>query len=201
MIGPLQNAMRLQAQRALAYLVTTEIGTVTSYDPNKFSAKVLLQPDELLTGWLPVASPWIGNGWGLFAPPNIGDLVSVEFINGNWGAGTVVGRFWNNANRPLPVPSGEFWLVHSTGSYFKMLTSGEVTFSDARGATVSLDGHGNITSQAKQWTHTGPVHFTDDVQVDGTLTANVDVIAAAISLLSHLHSGVSSGGSNTGPPV
>jgi phage baseplate assembly protein V len=201
MIGFLQNAMRLQARRAQARHVSSLIGEVTSYDPNKFAAKVNLQPDNLLTGWLPVSSPWIGNGWGLFAPPNVGDLVEVVFVDGDLGAGTVIGRFWNSNELPLAVESGEFWLVHQRGGYFKLLNSGAVTFSDNNGAVLTLDGQGNIDSSANLWTHDGPVHFTDTVQVDQTLTANVDVIGGGKSLKSHVHTGVESGSSDTGPPA
>lgn len=207
MIGPLQNAMRLQALRAMAGLVVSRIGIVTSYDPKTFSAKVNIQPEQILTGWLPVSSQWIGNGWGMFAPPNVHDMVEVLFIDGRIDAGTVIGRFYNGEDLPLAVQSGEFWLVHKHGQFVKLTNDGKLTLNDGHGATVILDGTGNITSQASQWTHTGPVefknavHFDDNVQVDKTLTATTDVVGGGKSLKNHLHSGVQSGGSNTGPPV
>lgn len=43
--------------------------------------------------------------------------------------------------------------------------------------------------------------FTGNVQVNGTLTANTDVIAAGISGKGHTHTGVQPGGGNTGGPV
>ena len=45
-------------------------GSVTSVDPTQGTVRVQLQPESVLTGWLPVLSPWVGAGWGLSCPPN-----------------------------------------------------------------------------------------------------------------------------------
>ena len=39
-------------------------GTVTSVDPTTATARVKLQPEGVLSGWLPVLSPWVGSGLG-----------------------------------------------------------------------------------------------------------------------------------------
>lgn len=195
------NAMRLQVQRAIAGRQTQRYGEVTAYNPNNYTARVKLQPEQITTGWLPIACAWAGNGWGMFAPPIIGQQVAVGFFDGSLNAGFVDCYFPNNVERNLATPSGEFWLVHKKGAFFKLTNDGKLTFTDGHGATIALDGAGNIVSQATQWTHTGPVHFTDNVQVDKTLTATTDVIGGGKSLKTHVHGGVSSGGSNTGPPA
>lgn len=206
MMKALLNSVRLQVQRAMASLVVSKIGSVTSYDPNTMTAVVELQPDGDLTGWLPVSSAWIGNGWGMFAPPNIGDLVDVVFINGNVNGGIIVGRTYNQQNQPLPVESGEFWLVHESGAFFKLLNTGALTISDGQGATVTLDGSGNINSEGT-WKHTGTLDvtgdatFEKDVQVNQTLTATTDVIGGGVSTKNHLTSGVTSGTGTSGPPI
>ena len=194
MMGPLQNAMRLQAQRAGASNVSSSVGEVTNYDPNTFTARVQLQPTGIITGWLPVASPWIGNGWGLFAAPNIGDMVTVEYINGDIQAGVIIARMWNLTDLPLPVPSGEFWLVHKLGGFFKMTNDGKVSFNDGQGASFVLDGDGSIASAATAWNHTG------NVNVSGTLTASTDVVGGGKSLAHHLTTGVQPGSGISGPP-
>lgn len=193
--------MRLQALRVLGATFTTRIGQITSFDPNRWAVKCTLQPDMVKTGWLPLASAWVGNGWGMFAAPAIGQTIEVSFIEGAFDAGTAELRLFTTADQPLPAPAGEFWLVHKNGQFLKLTNDGRLTVSDGQGATLYLDGSGKIVSGANQWTHTGPVHFTDNVQVDKTLTANTDVIGGGKSLKSHEHSGVQSGGSNTGPPV
>ena len=37
---------------------------VSSVDPSAYAARVLLQPEAVLSGWLPILSPWVGSGWG-----------------------------------------------------------------------------------------------------------------------------------------
>ena len=44
------------------------------------------------------------------------------------------------------------------------------------------------------------VHMTGDAQVDGTLTANTDVIGGGKHLKTHTHSGVTAGAGTSGPP-
>ncbi len=212
-VGAFQNAMRLQAQRAVAEMITSRIGTVKSYDPNEYIAKVQLQPDSLITGWLPVASSWMGNGWGMFCPPSPGDMVSVVFINGDLNAGYVESRFWNDEDRPVAVDSGECWLLHKSGAYFKLTNDGKASFSDGQGATVTLNGDGTITSQASNWSHTGPMSIDGNVSItgnetvsgnvncSGTVTGTTDVVGGGKSLKTHVHGGVQSGGSDTSPPV
>lgn len=201
MMGPMQDEWRLQAQRVLGNVVSSLGGVVTSYDPARYAAKVTLQPDSLQTGWLPVAAHWIGDGWGMFSPPSPGDQVNVEFINGDIGSGTVVGRIWDQNNPPLAVPAGEWWLVHKSGAFIKLTHDGKLTLDDAHGATFQLDGAGHIIATASNFTVNGPMHVTGNVQVDQTLTANTDVVGGGKHLKTHVHGGVQSGTSSTGPPA
>jgi phage baseplate assembly protein V len=186
MMRQILNAVRLQIQRALASQISSRFGSITSFDPNTFTARVMLQPDNILTGWLQVSCPWIGNGWGMFAPPNIGDLVDVLYTNSDIQSGVIALRSYNQVNKPLPVVSGEFWLVHAKGGFFKLTNDGKVSISDGKGATLTLNGDGTITV-AGPTTFTSAAHFQDNVQVDKTLTANIDVIAAGKSGKGHQH--------------
>ena len=117
----------------------TRHGIVTSYDPATYSVNVEIQPDKKLTGWIPLVSPWVGNGWGLFCPPSIGDAVEISFQEADQENGVCGWRFYNDIDRPLPCPSGEFWLVHSTGSYLKFTTGGKILLN----STAEIDA-GNI---------------------------------------------------------
>lgn len=171
MMQGIRNQMLLAAKMANSGRASTRVGIVTSFDPGSYSAVVKLQPDGSLTGWLPVVSPWVGNGWGLFAPPVPGDLVEVQFQEDNIEAGFVCQRFYNDADRPLPCPSGEFWLVHQSGSMLKFHNDG----------TVDLVSAGTLTSSAPQWNHTGPVnitgplHATGNISTDNNVTATLDI--------------------------
>jgi uncharacterized protein involved in type VI secretion and phage assembly len=145
MMNPVLNAMRLQAQRQASTRRDETVGLITSYDPANFSVRVQLQSEQILTGWLPLCSPWIGNGWGMFAAPSVGDMVAVHFFNGDLEAGFVEGRLFNDVDRPLSVASGEFWLVHATGSFAKLTNAGQVLLQDKAGSLVTLNGDGTIT--------------------------------------------------------
>ncbi|GAB3249226.1 phage baseplate assembly protein V [Chitinimonas naiadis] len=187
----LVNAMKGHAQ-ALGNATPSRAGRVTSYDPGNYAVKVLLLPEEVETGWLPVNSGWVGNGWGMFAPPSIGDIVEVEFLEDDVESGYTPSRWFNDSCRPLPCPSGEFWLVHKSGSLLKFLNNGDVqvvtsrdlqatvgrnlTASIAQNASVSVGGNaslsvsGNLTSSAAQWNHTGPVKIDGTLLVTKTIT-------------------------------
>jgi phage baseplate assembly protein V len=196
-----KNAMRLQAQRAMAGIAHTRAGIVTGYNPNTYAVKVTLQPQGIQTSWIPLAASWVGNNWGMFAAPSIGDMVTVSFFDGGLESGYAELRLFNNEERPLPVPSGEFWLVHKSGAFFKLTNDGKGSFSDGHGATVTLNGDGTITSEASIWNHTGDVNVDGNIHSTKTVTGDQDVVGDGTSLHTHKHGGVQSGGSQTGAPV
>ena len=136
MMNGLLNAMRLQAMLEGAAKVSMLMATVSSYDDDNFCAKVLLQPEGLETGWLPIASPWVGNGWGMFAAPSPGDVVTVNFQEDDINAGIISLRLFTNKARPLSVPAGDFWLVHKSGSLMKFHGDGTVELTSAGTLTV-----------------------------------------------------------------
>jgi phage baseplate assembly protein V len=186
--------MRMHAVAAANLRAQPKLGTISGYDPARPAVKVQLQPDGSETGWIPLGSLWAGNGWGMFAAPPIGSQVEVTFIEGHPEAGVVGLRFFSDVDQALSVPSGEFWLVHAKGSFAKLTNDGKLTVSDGQGATITLNGDGSITI-------TGPVHFTDNVQIDKTLTANTDVVGGGISLKNHKTTQVQAGSGLSGPPV
>ncbi|MGZ5029014.1 MAG: phage baseplate assembly protein V [Methylobacter sp.] len=182
-MNQLLNANRAQAQQSAGHTATVRAGIVSGYDPVNYCAKVRLQPDNTETGWLPVLTPWAGNGWGFFAPVTPGDVVEVQFQEGGKEAGFICQRFFNDGIRPLPVPSGEFWLVHQSGSLLKFHNDG----------SIELHAATNINSSATAWNHTGDINLT------GTLTASVDVVSASKSGAHHTHTDPQGG--STGQPA
>lgn len=196
MMQRLMNSMRAQAELAQSGRARVRVGLVSSYDPANYCAKVRLMPEDVETGWLPVTSPWAGNGWGMFAPPTPGDMVEVQFQEDSIEAGFVVGRFYSDSDRPLPAPSGEFWLVHQSGSLLKF----------HNGGTVELVAAGTLTSSAPQWNHTGPVHITGDTTVTGNIVATGDISdhtnksMAGMRAVYNGHSHPGDSGGTTGTP-
>lgn len=125
----LLQVMAATAQQSAAGSSQTRQGIVTSYDPASYAVKVQLQPTGEETGWIPLSSPWVGNGWGFAAGPMIGAVAEVDFDGGLPGAGMATGQFYNDEDRCPGPPSGEFWLVHKKGGLLKFLNSGEVILS------------------------------------------------------------------------
>ncbi|MBV8401141.1 MAG: phage baseplate assembly protein V [Acetobacteraceae bacterium] len=135
-------------------------GIVASVDPAAATARVLLQPEGVLTGWLPVLSPWVGAGWGIMCPPIPGSQVLVLAQEGDAEHGVIVGCAFSDAQRPPAAPAGELWLVHQSGSFLKLQNDGTVQVNgdlhvngdvyDKQGSLDRLRQHYNVH------THGGP---------------------------------------------
>lgn len=124
-------------------------GIVTAFDLTSMSAQVCLQPENIgSTGWLPVAVDWMGNGWGFISPLAVGDQVLIIFQEGDKDSGIIVKRLWD-ANHTPPTTTavaGELWLVHQSGSVYKMTNDGNVTL--IANATLALSGQTvNVTGE------------------------------------------------------
>jgi len=102
------------------------LGVVASVKADKYVATVRLQPGDHLTGWLPILTQWIGQGWGLVCPPSPGDQVLVIPQEGYYDHGLIVGYCRSDRSPAPDVPSGEFWLVHKSGSSIKLANDGRV---------------------------------------------------------------------------
>lgn len=140
MSGSLFNRMRQESQRAGQFTSHLRMGRVTAYSPTKYAAKVNILPEgdfadapaSAETGWIPIDTAWAGNGWGMYCPPTIGQRVEVNFVEGDHGSGIITGCVYDLENIPFSVPSGEFWLVHKTGSVINLTNDGRVSIiSDA----------------------------------------------------------------------
>lgn len=188
MMGQLLNQQAARAQASSQTSAGTRLGVVTGYDPADYAVKVMLQPDGIEMGWMPLKSPFVGNGWGMFCAPSIGDLVEISFQEGDGGAPSAGLRFFNDSERPLAAPSGEFWLVHKTGASIKATNDGKITLTDPSGTAMQLANDGSV-------------RITGNLIVSGSVNASNDVTAGNISLKTHKHSGVSSGIAQTGVPV
>lgn len=77
-----------------------------------------------------------------------------------------------------------------------------VLYNGASKVRILNNGNIEITNgTAKIEMSGGNVSITGDLSVSGTITAGTDVETNGISLKGHKHSGVTTGGSNTGTPV
>ena len=144
MIQDFENMVRQQAQRLQRQYADPRCCLVSATDGPPMCAKVLIQPEDKLTGWLPISVDWMGNGWGIVAPLSQGDQVLVIFQENDRDSGIIVKRLWDQRNLPPTqagtAQSGEFWLVHQTGSIFKLTNDGNITVE----AHAELDLNGQI---------------------------------------------------------
>ncbi len=159
------NAMRGAASQAQAAIARTRVGTVSAYNPDTYSAKVMLQPEGVETGWIPIKTLWVGNGWGMQAGPTIGDLVTIQFQEGDQNAGVVLGGMFNVEDRPMPVPSGEMWMQDASGSCVKFIAGG----------IVRIEAATALETAAPAWNHTGPLNLTGLMTVIGAIRATADI--------------------------
>lgn len=143
------NALRGQAASLDLAAGKPRFATVSSVDPTKALVRVTFQPENVLSGWLPLLSHWVGVGWGLCSPPAVGDQVLVLPHDGDAEQGVVIGSIWHDAATPPQTPSGELWMVHSSGSFLK------------------LKSDGSIAGQATQFVLQGDLHVTGNILASG----------------------------------
>lgn len=139
------DILNLTSDRVRSGLAQPRMGVVTSSNPQTAMAKVLLQPEGVLTGWLPVLTQWVGSGWGLACPPSPGDQVLVIPQEGDAQHGLIVGRLFSNSNRPPQVDPGEIALSHQSGCSIRLLNSGIIAINGDLHVTGDVyDPHGSL---------------------------------------------------------
>ncbi len=112
------------------------LATVTSVNAAAATVRVTLQPEGVLSGWLPVLSPWIGAGWGMHCPPSPGDQVLILAQEGEADHGIVIGRAFSETQVPPATPVGELWLTHKSGTFIKLQNDGTIQIH----GDVHIDG-------------------------------------------------------------
>jgi phage gp45-like len=141
-----------------------KFGTVTSVNSQNATARVLIQPDGVLSGWLPVLAQWVGSGWGMVCSPNPGDQVLFVPQEGDIEQGVIIGRSFSKKQMPPVAPGGEFWLVHQSGSFLKLCNDGTIRMSgDLHVQGDVYDQHGPLSGLRLHYnshTHSVPPNET-----------------------------------------
>jgi phage baseplate assembly protein V len=144
MISKFWNQVKAHAASLDGMNGQARFGLVSSFDPNAYAARILVQPENLLSGWLPVLGQWVGAGWGMAAPLSPGDQVLLLAQEGDAEQAVVLGRVWSSVDSPPQAPSGEFWLIHQTGSFIKLQNDGSIMM---QAGTVTVTGNLVVTGQ------------------------------------------------------
>jgi len=221
------DVMRREAERILSAKTYSRFGVIQNYDPNNYQARVLIQPENILTNWLPISSDYVGNGFGLFIGPSPGDTVLVQFVDGDFGMGVIgSGKIFLPTMPPVPCPSGQVMLIHSSGTFIKLMPSGDLDMNVAGNLDLTVTGNlsatvtGNatitspnpVTVSAPSTVIDGNLEVTGDISggtgsgggtasFNGNVSTTGDVVASDISLIDHYHTYSPGSGSptNTSP--
>ncbi len=209
MMDRMLNLIRREVARVMSTLSMPRCGVVSSYDPNNYSAKVLIQPEGHESGWLPIRTPWSGNGWGIFCPPSPGDEVEIQYQEGGKQAPYIALRAFGDQFRPLNVPAGEFWLVDKLGNSFKF-SGGKVLLNghteiDVTTPTMNISCSTAVNVTAPNFNLTGNLNVTGNIKATGDITDQDNGTGSSMAHFrtiydSHTHSGVQSGGDHTAVP-
>jgi phage baseplate assembly protein gpV len=148
---------------------------VVATDPTNHSVKVAIQPENVVSGWIP--DPGLAcAGLQIACPSEIGTQVLVVPLEGDAEHPVIVCRLFDTTMRPPlspvtgePVQPGEFGIFLQGGNYLHLTAS-----------TIAI--RGNVT-------------------IDGTLKTTGDVVAKSVSVAGHRHDGVSAGSGISGTPV
>lgn len=182
----LVNAFKAHAAGMDAQNPAARFATVQSVSAADCTVRVLLQPEAVLSGWLPVLMPAVGAGWGLVALPGIGQQVLVVAECGDADSGVVVGAAFSQAHPPPQAAS-------QPGGSATPAQSGEALLIGQGGAVLRLCADGSIFIQA------------DIVNIAGNLVVQGDVSDRHGSLdrlrghyNAHTHPGVQPGSGSTG---
>ncbi|MBN3811704.1 phage baseplate assembly protein V [Paraburkholderia sp. Ac-20347] len=212
----LANAIRQQARMSTAHETLPRFATISSYDASNHAVKVIVQPvdpeiGEQESNWMPLGAIGIGNGWGVAVGPQIGDQVLVVYESGDFSSGTIVARVFSVAQKAPAVPSGEIWALHSTGSFVKLVTSGDIsvntvgnlTATVAGNMTSTVNGNANVTATGSATIKAASaVLQAASIKLQNSGTALLSLLNSLFSqwAATHVHSN-GNGGANTGAPT
>lgn len=187
------NALKRSAGQMDRQAGAQQKGILTSYNPNNYTGRVLLQPDNTLTGWLPVRCAMAGNGYGLVCGPVPGMQATIEPDQDDPGNYEITGFTfpWQGGVLPPPVPAGEIWAMGQGGSFIKLNAAGQAIIQDKAGSSIILSGDGTITVTCQKWVINAETSITE------TAGSAIELTATGIELNGAISGGAVGGGATT----
>ena len=138
-------------QTEIRKIHTTELGSVTSIFPHtsdsdkeNYACNVKLKNTELELRNVPVATQHIG----LSSIPKVGDLVVLSFVNGDINQPVLVGRLYNDEDRPPVSQDGE--MVYEAPYDCVIITAGNTSLNMGRDGDIELVSDTKVTITAKE---------------------------------------------------
>lgn len=180
MTDQLMNAVKRHVAAMIGQVGQTRIGVICSVNTDTYQARVMLQPENVQSGWLPVAAAMVGGGWGIVSPPSVGEQVVIEPQEGDAEHGIITGRIFSTKQAPpktytdqydqgttTSVQAGEFGLVHKDGTFIRLVDGKVLIHGD-----LYVDG---IIRATKDITSDQNVKATLNVEATVDVTAGRDV--------------------------
>lgn len=192
--------MSAELMRLLSNIIRT--GIISEVDEKSW--RVHVRSGELETGWLRWNTTRAG-AFNVWLPPSPGEQVVIACIGGNPETAMIIGSLWSDAN-PAPGKSlKEIVVTAPDGAVFRYdADAGALSATGIRTATIQA-GTG-VTLDTPTVTCTNHLKTaTFEVTEGGTLSGNIshsggDFTSNGVTLHTHRHSGVKSGGDTTGGP-
>ncbi|HAU9453998.1 TPA: phage baseplate assembly protein V [Escherichia coli] len=192
--------MSAELMRLLSNIIRT--GIISEVDEKSWRVRV--RSGELETGWLRWNTTRAG-AFNVWLPPSPGEQVVIACIGGNPETAMIIGSLWSDAN-PAPGKSlKEIVVTAPDGAVFRYdADAGALSATGIRTATIQA-GTG-VTLDTPTVTCTNHLKTaTFEVTEGGTLSGNIshsdgDFTSNGVTLHTHKHSGVKSGGDTTGGP-
>jgi hypothetical protein len=172
---------------------------VTSYDPERYLAKVMLWPEGQESGWLPIETAHIGNDFGIavgLTPGDgkkSGDQVIVRMQEGDLESGKIVQRVHSDDEKPPTVQAGELvmWSRFKKSGQGKSSIGDDSTDPAGQGDQVGEQGAQGGTGQQFYFKNDGSTTWTDGngatIVFDGkgniTITCNNLTVNASNSIV------------------
>ncbi len=175
---------------------------VASYDPSQHAVRCIIAPwvnagysQSQMTGWVPLMTPWMGNGWGMqIAPfggatqdnPAQGEQIMLLVVNASNGSYIAGGYLYSSRSSPpnTALGAGEAVLQHETGSKLYFQSDGSVLVNAA--ANLTATAAGNITAtaggNATVTANGGDATVTASGNVSATAGGTAEVTAPSIKL-------------------
>jgi len=134
----------------LGRIRTAELATVQKQHPHasdgdtdNYACTVVLRDSGIVLGRVPVATGRIGTA----SIPAVGELVLVQFLNGDVNAPVIVGRLYNDEDRPPRNDDGQAVLHLPLGASDDQAVHVELHSNGARKAIVKLGSGLDLTVQ------------------------------------------------------
>jgi uncharacterized protein involved in type VI secretion and phage assembly len=155
-MSDLADYIQHEIARALASQPGIKAAEVSAYDPKRHAIKAMLKPDGIETGWFPMHTSHVGNGFGVTMGPNIGDQIVVGFLGHNMNNPVHLGRLHSDKEQPPTVNAGEMLMKDQNGNSIKFTASGIAINGNVDFSNGYVKSNGHAIDDSHQHKDTAP---------------------------------------------